>query len=148
MKISEISIRNRNENAVEELTALWNRSVRTTHHFLTEEDIENLQPIVEQAVSNIPELAISVCGGAVAGFIGVDGDKIEMLFVAPEFMGKGVGHSLIEWALNECNARRIDVNEQNGYAAAIYKHWGFKVYDRTETDEQGNPFPILRMRHE
>lgn len=79
---------------MKELTALWNRSVRTTHHFLTEQDILNLQPVVEQAIVNIPRLIVATCEGmdccgTPVGFIGVARDKIEMLFVAPEFIGKG-----------------------------------------------------------
>lgn len=148
MKISEISKPDRSEKVVKELTALWNRSVRTTHHFLTEQDILNLQPVVGQGIANITTLAVADCSGAAVGFIGVDGDKIEMLFVAPEFIGKGVGYSLFEWARKECGVNKIDVNEQNEYAAAVYRHWGFRTYDRTDTDEQGNPFPILKMRLE
>ena len=40
----------------------------------------------------------------------------------------------------------IDVNEQNIHAAAVYRHWGFEAYERTDTDDQGNPFPILKMQ--
>lgn len=84
---------------MKELTALWNRSVRTTHHFLTEQDILNLQPVVKQAIVNIPRLAVATCDDTAAcGFIGVARDKIEMLFVAPEFIGKGVGYRLLDWA--------------------------------------------------
>lgn len=139
---------------MKELTALWNRSVRTTHHFLTEQDILNLQPVVEQAIVNIPRLIVATCEGmdccgTPVGFIGVARDKIEMLFVTPEFIGKGGGgHRLLDWATRECDARRIDVNKQNENAAAVYRHWGFKAYERTETDEQGNHFPILKMRLE
>ena len=40
----------------------------------------------------------------------------------------------------------IDVNEQNIHAAAVYRHWVFEAYERTDTDDQGNPFPILKMQ--
>ena len=40
----------------------------------------------------------------------------------------------------------VDVNEQNPKARCFYTHMGFREYDRTETDDQGNPFPIIRMR--
>jgi putative acetyltransferase len=38
------------------------------------------------------------------------------------------------------------VNEQNPQAKGFYEHMGFQVYKRTDTDEQGNPYPILYMR--
>ncbi len=79
------------------------------------------------------------CNG-VAGFIGLSEDKIEMLFIDPTFIGKGVGHKLVDWAINENGIRLIDVNEQNTHAVSAYRHWGFHPYDRSETDDQGNPF--------
>lgn len=42
--------------------------------------------------------------------------------------------------------RHRDVSRQRELALAIYQHWGFKAYERTELDDQGNPFPIVRMR--
>lgn len=40
----------------------------------------------------------------------------------------------------------MDVNEQNAQARGFYEHEGFEVIGRSETDEQGEPFPILHMR--
>ena len=37
------------------------------------------------------------------------------------------------------------VNEQNPQARGFYEHMGFTVRERSETDDQGNPYPILRM---
>ena len=69
-----------------------------------------------------------------------------MLFVAPEYIGKGAGGRLLRWAIRKQGAQYIDVNEQNPLASAVYEHIGFQVYERSETDDQGLPFPILRMR--
>lgn len=33
-------------------------------------------------------------------------------------------------------------------ARDFYEHLGFKVYKRSELDEQGNPYPILYMKLE
>ncbi|OUQ22794.1 GNAT family N-acetyltransferase [Lachnoclostridium sp. An131] len=40
---------------------------------------------------------------------------------------------------------RLTVNEQNPQARGFYEHMGFRVYRRTDLDEQGNPYPILYM---
>ena len=37
------------------------------------------------------------------------------------------------------------VNEQNPQARGFYEHMGFAVRERSELDEQGNPYPILFM---
>ena len=71
-----------------------------------------------------------------------------MLFVSPESFGKGIGTKLADIAIKKHGAIFVDVNEQNPKAAGFYKHIGFKVFRRDELDDQGNPFPLLRMRLE
>lgn len=79
-------------------------------------------------------------------FMGIDTDKIEMLFVSPDCLGKGIGKELAELGIAQYGVQYVDVNEQNPQAAGFYRHIGFEVFERTELDEQGNPFPILKMR--
>lgn len=40
----------------------------------------------------------------------------------------------------------VDVNEQNPSAVRFYERMGFRTFRRDSTDDQGNPFPILRMK--
>mgnify|MGYP005754173287 FL=1 len=44
--------------------------------------------------------------------------------------------------------RRLTVNEQNPQARIFYEHMGFRVYKKTDCDEQGNPYPLLYMELE
>lgn len=138
-------VETRTPELVAELTELWERSVRTTHHFLGEEDIERLRGFVPRAIAGIPTLILATDRGIPVGFAGLDSGKIEMLFVDPDLIGLGIGHALMALSVNTFGARLIDVNEHNPTALAIYRHWGFCEYARSETDDQGRPFPILRM---
>ena len=83
--------------------------------------------------------------GRLVGFAGIDGDMLEMLFVAPDLRGRGVGSLLLDRAFAR-GVRRVDVNEQNPQAIGFYEHMGFQTYRRTERDEQGGPYPLLYMR--
>lgn len=148
MNIITFSKQERSNEVISSLSGLWNRSVRLTHNFLSEKDFANLEPYAGQALAEVPVLAVAETEDRVAGFIGLSEDKIEMLFIDPAFIGKGIGHKLVDWATNGNGIRLIDVNEQNTHAVSVYRHWGFQPYDRNETDDQGNPFPILRMRLE
>ena len=40
----------------------------------------------------------------------------------------------------------MGINEQNPQAVGFYKHLGFKIYKRTDLDEQGAPYPFFYMR--
>ena len=127
------------------LLRVWQDSVTATHHFLTQADIAALVPYVDEALRGIATLVAVHDGGQAVGLMGVQDGKIEMLFVAPSHIGHGLGGRLVRLAIGQLGATLVDVNEQNESAAAFYRHMGFKVIRRNETDGQGNPFPILEM---
>lgn len=131
---------------IEELTILWEASVRATHHFLTEDDIQKLIPFVKTGLSGVETLVVAYDNHRPVAFMGIDADKIEMLFVSPDCLSKGIGKGLAELGIAQYGVRYVDVNEQNPQATGFYRHIGFEVFERTESDEQGNPFPILKMR--
>lgn len=124
---------------------LWEASVRATHHFLTEEDINLYKEVIKnQALPNIDLYGIK-SNTRLQGFLGISGSHIEMLFVHPDFFGQRIGTTLMDYALNHLHATKIDVNEQNPRAHQFYKKLGFKLTSRTATDPQGRPYPILKL---
>lgn len=134
------------DELVEELLVVWEASVRATHDFLTEADIQRIGTYVPGAFRAVPLLMTARDGdGSVLGFAGLDGEAVEMLFIAPTARGCGVGKALLREAVETHGARRLDVNEQNGQARGFYEHCGFVVVGRSETDNQGDPFPLLHM---
>lgn len=78
--------------------------------------------------------------------MGIEKNKLEMLFVEENVMQKGIGTMLINKAIEEYSVNELCVNEQNPVARKFYENRGFQVYKRTETDEQGNPYPLLYMK--
>jgi len=84
-------------------------------------------------------------GSGIVTFIGIDNDKIEMLFVRDKMIGQGIGKLLLLYAINNLHAKRVDVNEQNPSAVEFYKYMGFKIKSRSPVDDMGKPFPILHL---
>lgn len=141
-----LKLNNLNEKDTKEIIATWKTSVEATHDFLTKEDIVNLEPqVIEGAkyVENFYVLKNDL--GIIYAFLGVHDHKIEMLFVDNKVRGKGTGKFLINFAIQSCKATLVDVNEQNIQGVGFYKHMGFKEIGRSETDDAGNPFPILHL---
>lgn len=79
------------------------------------------------------------------GFMGIVGQHLEMLFISDEERGKGLGKELLKYGIEVYSVNDLAVNEENPYAKGFYEHMGFKVYKRTDHDEQGNPYPLLYM---
>lgn len=138
----------RDTDLLERLVLVWKESVRVSHHFLTDCDIEQLEPYVQIALREVEHLLVVFQGQYPLGFMGIQEDKIEMLFLAPECMGQGWGSRLLDEAVGPYGVTQVDVNEQNGQALRFYQQKGFQVYQRDAYDEQGNPFPVLHMRRE
>lgn len=80
-------------------------------------------------------------------FMGIENKKLEMLFVKAAKRGKGIGTKLIKYGIKKYSINKVTVNEQNLDAKRFYEYNGFQTYKRAETNEQGNPYPLLYMRH-
>jgi putative acetyltransferase len=129
------------------LLALWLRSVRATHAFLSEADIDALVPAVRDgALVALETWVLDDEDGVPLGFIGLDGLKVEALFIDPEHAGKGGGSLLLAHARRLKGVLAVDVNEQNPAALAFYLARGFSITGRSDTDGDGRPFPLLHLR--
>ena len=130
------------------LVDIWLRSVRATHTFLSEEDVQSLLPQTrDYLTSDGPELWVLSCdSGAIMGFMGMSGSKMEALFLAPEFHRRGGGRRMVRHAQELRGELTVDVNEQNPAARKFYEACGFVVEGRSELDDAGRPFPLLHMR--
>ena len=132
----------------EVLLDVWLRSVRATHTFVSEENIQSMIPRVrDYLASSEPEFWV-LCddSGVMRGFMGMSGSEMDSLFIAPEFQRRGAGRRLFLHAHALHGELTVDVNEQNVAARGFYEACGFVVEGRSEWDDQGRPYPLLHMR--
>lgn len=131
----------------QELTQVWEASVRATHDFLPDSYIELLKELV---LTRYLDAVMLICTKdsrqRITGFAGVAAGKIEMLFIDPAHRGQGLGKLLLRYAMDHLNADELDVNEQNPQALGFYLQQGFEIIGRTEHDGMGQPYPLLHMR--
>ncbi|HLV02462.1 MAG TPA: GNAT family N-acetyltransferase [Acidobacteriota bacterium] len=130
------------------LFQIWLESVRATHTFLSEEDIQYFAPFVREYLASQSAQFWVLCShnGETAGFIGLERNKIEALFLAPKFHRQGGGRLLVEFARRLRGELTVDVNEQNTAACRFYEACGFIVEGRSALDSSGKPFPLVHMR--
>ncbi|MEE0965430.1 MAG: GNAT family N-acetyltransferase [Bacilli bacterium] len=141
-----IEIVERNDDIIYELCLLWERSVRATHHFLNEEDIESIKNYVPLALKDVPYLFIIKNNNSILGFMGIENQKLAMLFIDDQYRHQGLGKTLLLYGIKEFHINELTVNEQNIKAFQFYSYMGFKTYRRSELDEQGDHHPILYMK--
>lgn len=132
---------------LQHLLDVWEASVRATHAFLSEPEIQQIKGYVPQALSSVPHLIVAEeVPGCPAAFMGIDSDRLEMLFLTPAARGKGLGKRLLQYGISHYGVRELTVNEQNPQAVGFYQHMGFVAYKRTALDEEGQPYPLLYMK--
>ena len=111
---------------------------RTDDYFFSELNV----PVLMQEYLDRPELikhTFVFDDGAVKGFVRINGDEIEKLFVEPVFQNIGIGSALLEHALCSASAGRLLVLEKNAGAIRLYERHGFRMTDHRQrvddTDE-------------
>ena len=144
MKI--IEIKDRTPDLISSLLAVWESSVRATHLFLSNEEIESIKEYVPQALKGVAHLLVAKSeDGRYIAFMGIENGSLEMLFITPEERGKGLGKQLLQYGIQNYGVERLTVNEQNPQARGFYEHLGFRGYKRSTLDEQGAPYPLVYM---
>ena len=144
MHIYEIA--DRSAELIEQLTNVWEASVKATHLFLSPSEVDSIKAYVPSALTEIAHLIIAESDDYPIAFMGIDGQKLEMLFLSPDYRGQGLGKRLLLYGIEHHHINEVTVNEQNPLAQGFYEHMGFRTYKRTEHDEMGAPYPLLYMR--
>lgn len=149
MTRADVRIRPGTPADADALVALWERAVRATHDFVTEDDIAAFRPMVREAIASraFEVLVAAAADGAPAGWIGMTASKVEALFIDPSHQGRGIGRRLMQMAEEGRGPElTVDVNEQNGRALEFYESLGFVVEGRSPVDATGRPYPLLHLR--
>ena len=144
MKIVEVQ--ERAQDLIQRLLIVWEKSVRATHLFLSDAEIENIKQYVPEALRGVGYLIIANDEDEhPVALMGIEDGVLEMLFITPERRGKGLGKELLSLGIEKYGVKQLTVNEQNPHAKGFYEHLGFEVYKRTDMDEQGDPYPLIYM---
>lgn len=137
----------RTTQLIDQLLPVWEASVRATHLFLSDAEVQHIKTYVPQAFQAVEHLVVAEREpGVPVAFLGVQGDRLEMLFLSPAERGHGLGRQLLQYGIEHYGIREVTVNEQNPQAVGFYQHLGFETYKRTERDEEGGPYPLLYMK--
>lgn len=110
------------------LLELWEASVRATHHFLTEADIQFFKKMIrEKELFSFVELTVVRNeSDVILGFSGVADGNLEMLFIHPNESGKGIGKLLAGRAIRQQAVTKVDVNNKTPKQLHFINGWGLK----------------------
>ncbi|MEM6893730.1 MAG: GNAT family N-acetyltransferase [Bacteroidota bacterium] len=87
----------------------------------------------------------------IAGFYAytLDSNKavLEFLFIAPEYIGKGIGKALMEHFLNKMHNLKVDsiTLDADPHAEGFYQKFGFVTVDQRPSSIAGRYLPIMQL---
>lgn len=123
---------------------IWEKSAQATHHFLSREDFIFYKVIIPQHLDSV-DLLLWYDEINLVGFSGVSEDELVMLFLDPDFIGKGYGSKVLRYLIENADIKKIDVNTQNEQAKQFYISHGFRVASEDAVDGFGKPYPITHL---
>lgn len=144
----QVTLRPNRRDEAPVLFDLWSGAVAATHQFLKPEDLDKIARIVRDDYLPFAAGLIVAAAGEndrPVGFMELDGDHIDALFVENSCRRQGIGRRLVAHARALHPFLTVDVNEQNEGAVAFYRRLGFRRTGRSPTDSEGRPYPLLHL---
>ena len=127
---------------------IWRAAVDATHGFLSTGDRAEIDRMVaEQFLPHVSLVLAVDAADRPQGFLVMDGEMIDALFVDPAVHGQGFGSALLARALTLAPGALVEASEQATNALPFYEARGFVRIGRSETDPQGRPYPLVLLRH-
>ena len=127
---------------------IWRDAVDATHQFLSPEHRTDIDAIVVEWLPTADLWMVDDENGRPVGFLAMDGDLIDALFVDPAVHGRGYGTALLDKALELVPNAVVDASEQATNALPFYEARGFVRTGRSETDPGGRPYPLIHLKYE
>ena len=110
-----------------------------------EEDIRSLAVYVPQALAQVPVLVVAFSDqGIPVGFMGIDGTRLEMLFLSPDVPGDRSGPAACSSrGIRRYGVTSLCVNEREPSSPRfLFSTWVFRSAAARRQTKQGNPFPL------
>ena len=130
-------IRKFEKNDINPVMQIWKNENIKAHKFISKEYWENNYNYVKEILPNA-EIYVYILNEGIVGFIGLNENYIESIFVDTSTQRHGVGTSLLNKAKENRNDLTLSVYKKNRNAINFYKKNGFVVTSEnidSDTDE-------------
>ena len=116
---------------------------RSDRYYFCEKTVSRLTEFYENEPGIVEHTAV-YDDGVIKGFVRVNGEEIEKLFVEPILQNKGIGDALLRYAVDVRGGKRLLVLEKNTRAIRFYERHGFQLTDRKQRVDDTNEY-LIRM---
>ena len=111
---------------IEKVAAIWLDTNRKAHNFIPASYWKSNFPFVKEALPQA-EVYVYERDKEIQGFIGLNGEYIEGIFVSDAVQSQGIGKMLLNCAKGKRNKLRLKVYQKNTRAMSFYQREGFAL---------------------
>lgn len=119
-------IRKLQEDDISQVLKIWLDSNIDAHNFIPNDfwhrNLQFVETILPQS-----EVYVFLYNNSISGFIGLNDDFIEGLFVDPKYQSKGIGKQLLDYVKLNHHILKLNVYVKNIRAVDFYKRNGFYI---------------------
>ncbi len=119
-------IRELRQADINKIADIWLDTNIKAHSFIPTQYWKNNFEFVKEALLQA-EVYVYENDNEIQGFIGLNDEYIEGIFVSDEVQSQGIGKILLNSAKNKRNALRLNVYQQNTRAISFYQREGFEI---------------------
>ena len=122
-------IRKKDSKDIKKIMDIWIASNLDAHNFISKDYFYNNFDFVKDAIENTT-VYVYEQESKVIGFVGINQEFIEGIFVDRNYRSKGIGKKLIDYCKKNYNTLSLNVYCKNKKAIEFYKREGFESCEK------------------
>ena len=126
-------IRKLQKTDINRVADIWLKTNLKAHYFIPEQYWTNNYEVVKEMMSQA-EVYVYEDDKMIQGFIGINDEYIEGIFVSDEMQSRGIGKILLDYIKDKKDRLQLKVYQKNVRAMSFYQREGFTIQSE-EMDE-------------
>ena len=131
---------------IERVVDIWLDTNLKAHNFIPGQYWKNNIDLVKEM---LPQAEVYVYENdcQIEGFIGLNDEYVEGIFVSGEMQSQGIGKILLNYAKDKRNKLHLNVYQKNARAISFYKREGFEIQHSGLDEATGEKDYVMTWQH-
>ena len=139
-------IREFQRDDINKVADIWLDTNIKAHNFIPAEYWKSNFKSVKEALL-LAEVYVYEYDTEIQGFIGMNGEYIEGVFVSDEYQSQGIGARLLNYIKNNRDKLSLSVYQKNSRAISFYKREGFEIQHSGLDEATGEKDYVMTWQH-
>ena len=141
----EIMIRVVQKTDITKVADIWLDTNIKAHNFISAQYWESNYEMVKEMLLQA-EVYVCESNGEIQGFIGLNGDYIEGIFVCDRLQSQGIGKLLLDFVKESRTQLSLNVYQKNTRAIHFYQREGFEIQNEGLDEATGEKDYVMTWR--